>query len=90
MLAAVHACYSIGEVYLDESKNYTILDTDVRVKCFDNNGDEIIGGHDSIEVEYQVKSRVVGAIIRDIYCTVDATINRLLSDNVKLATYRKV
>ncbi|PWA35991.1 protein FAR1-RELATED SEQUENCE 1 [Artemisia annua] len=34
MIAAVHSCYSIGAVYLDDSKTYTILDTDVRVKKF--------------------------------------------------------
>ncbi|GJV73332.1 FAR1-related sequence 5-like protein, partial [Tanacetum coccineum] len=53
MIAAVHACFSIGVVHLDDSRKYTILDTDVRVKFFDDNGDEIIGGHNSIEVEYQ-------------------------------------
>ncbi|PWA37874.1 FAR1 DNA binding domain, Zinc finger, SWIM-type, MULE transposase domain, FHY3/FAR1 family [Artemisia annua] len=51
MLVAVHSCYSIGAVYLDEPKTYTILDTDVRVKNFDDNGDEIKGGYDVIEVE---------------------------------------
>ncbi|PWA66943.1 FAR1 DNA binding domain, Zinc finger, SWIM-type, MULE transposase domain, FHY3/FAR1 family [Artemisia annua] len=158
MLPAVHACYSIGVVSLDESRSYTILDTDVRVKKYDDNGDEIIGGHHTIEVEYKVEYKELdgtlqctcryfesrgllcrhifyvlrilkvncfpkryiqrrwtrdcvpvksseastirhglgetqetsGALIRDIYYIVDATINRLLSDNAKLAAYRMV
>ncbi|GJW21369.1 FAR1 DNA binding domain, zinc finger, SWIM-type, MULE transposase domain containing protein [Tanacetum coccineum] len=113
MLAAVHACFSIGVVYLDESRKYTILDTDVRVKTFDDNGDEIISGHYLIEVEYQrrwtrdcvpVKSsesdtirhglgevrEQSSALIRDIYYTIDAIINRLLSNNTKLAAYKMV
>ncbi|GKB32386.1 FAR1-related sequence 5-like protein [Tanacetum coccineum] len=113
MLAAIHACFSIGVVYLDESRKYTILDTDVRVKTFDDNGDEIISGHYSIEVEYQrrwtrdcvpVKSsesdtirhglgevqEQSSALIRDIYYTIDAIINRLLSNNTKLAAYKMV
>ncbi|GJX94284.1 FAR1-related sequence 5-like protein [Tanacetum coccineum] len=53
MLAAVHACYSIRVVSLDESRQYTILDTNVRVNFFNDNGDKIIGGHNSIELEYQ-------------------------------------
>ena len=56
MIAAVHSCYSIGAVYLDDSKTYTILDTDVRVKKYDNNGEEIKGAYYTIEVEYQVFS----------------------------------
>jgi hypothetical protein len=52
MLAAVHACYCIGVVSIGESREYTILDTDVRVKNYDDNGDEIKGGHDTIEVKY--------------------------------------
>ncbi|GKF06440.1 FAR1-related sequence 5-like protein, partial [Tanacetum coccineum] len=51
MTRAVHACFSIGVVHLDDSRKYTILDTDVRVNFFDDNGDEIIGGHNSIEDE---------------------------------------
>ncbi|GKC22262.1 hypothetical protein Tco_1024412, partial [Tanacetum coccineum] len=102
----------------------TILDTDVRVNFFDDNGDEIIGGHNSIEIEYQGRLRdgpveyqrhwtidcvpmkssdtstirhglgevqeQSGALIQDIYYTVDAIINRLLRDNTKLAAYKMV
>ncbi|PWA59003.1 FAR1 DNA binding domain-containing protein [Artemisia annua] len=158
MLAAVHNCYCLGVVSIDESRQHTILDTDVRVKNFDDNGEEIKGGHDTIEVKYQVEykesdgtllctcrsfercgllcrhifyvlrmlkvnsfpKRYIqrrwtrdcvpiksseastirhglgeiqeqsGALIRDIYYTVDATINRMLSNNTKLAEYRMV
>ncbi|GJW88542.1 hypothetical protein Tco_0163882 [Tanacetum coccineum] len=68
MLAAVHACYSIRVVSLDESRQYTILDTNVRVNFFNDNGDKIIGGHNSIEL-VSSKNQILNSFINFLSVT---------------------
>ncbi|GJT34340.1 FAR1-related sequence 5-like protein [Tanacetum coccineum] len=100
MIAAVHACFFIGVVHLDESRKYTILDTDVKVNCFPKQYIQRRWTIDCVPMKSSDTSTIrhglgevqeqSGALIQDIYYTVDAIINRLLCDNTKLAAYKMV